>query len=252
MRGRLILTFLVLSVLAPSAALAQTYPDSLYARGDFYAGCGEPWCAGPGNQMFDDGLHGDGAAGDSVWGGAVVTDQPPGDRQWKIATRDWSQNWPLHPIYNMSNAHLLTTAVAETLRFRLDLNARGGWQPLQGAVWCSHGLPEGVGLEILGSAPELGSWTTPVPAAVSQGVWSSAVTIASPGTYEYKFRSVGTWEWAFGMHYNMGPGDNFQFTTDTPDSEVLLQFDANDGRSRVIPRVPVKSTSWGRIKHLYR
>ena len=249
MRRSLLVT-IVLSFVAATAFAAGPY----YARGSFYAGAGGTWSATAGNQLFDDGLHGDGAAGDNVYAADIVSDQAPGTHQFKIANADWSELWPHHPNFVLENAQLVTVSPGETIHFRLDLNTRAGWQPATGAVACDHGRPAGLALELSGRAPETGARTTPVAAVDDNGVWTTVVHIAAAGSYEYKFRGAGSWTWPFGVHYNMGAGDNFTYTTSTPDAAVRFRWDGNDGRGSAEPfdETPTRPASWGRIKSRFR
>jgi hypothetical protein len=226
-----------------------------YARGTFYAGSGKPWDVDAGNELFDDGLHGDEAGGDGIYGAYVVTDQFPGQHEFKIATKDWSVNYPYHPVYSLSNAVLYTEALGETVHFRLDTNpVGGGWQPVVNAVSCSHFAPVGSLFEVIGDPPELGDWKQGVPAKFKDDIWSVDVEIDEVGLYEYKFRVLGTWDTCnVGLHYNMFPGDNFTFFTTKPQSEVRFEFDTVAGRARAteLGNTPTWTITWGWVKTLY-
>lgn len=240
-----------------AAAIGPAFAGPYYARGEFYAGTGETWGCDAGNEMFDDGLHGDGAAGDGVYGADVTADQGPGAFWWKIGTDDWSEDYPHHPAYPMANAVLYLMKAGETIHFRLDTNTVGdGWQPATNAVACDHyGIPlPGYEFELIGSGPDLGDWTTGIPLAMEETPWSARVTIATPGVYEYKYRVIGTWDYCnFGVHYNMFLGDNFVFETTEPQTALKFEFNPVDGRSRaVVDVVATEPTDWGKVKALYR
>lgn len=245
-----VIAVLALVTIAAAAQAAGPY----YARGSFYAGTGGTWSATAGNQLFDDGLHGDGAAGDNVYTADIVSDQTPGTHQFKIANADWSELWPHNPNFVLENAQLVTASPGETIHFRLDLSTRTGWQPATGAVRCDHDRPAGLALELIGSAPETGSWTTPVAVVNDAGVWTTVVHVAAVGSYEFKFRGAGSWAWPFGVHYNMGAGDNFTYTTSAPDAAVRFHWDEADGRgfAAEFDETPTRPASWGRIKSLFR
>lgn len=246
----LALVVTLVALAAPAAHAAGPY----YARGSFYAGGGGTWNADAGNQLYDDGTHGDAVAGDNVHEADVIPDQPPGYHDFKLANFDWTENWPHHPSRPTDNARLLYTEAGEKLHFRLDLNVLPGWQPEYGAVACDHALPPGLVLEVIGSAPELGSWVTPMPAVDDGGVWTTVVHIATPGYYEHKFRGAGSWDWPLGVHYNMLMGANFSFTTVTPGTAVRFLFNPRDGRGYAaeFDETPARATTWGRVKSLYR
>jgi hypothetical protein len=241
---------LALACACACAAHAQPY----YVRGDFHAGTVGLWGYGPENQLLDDGLHGDGAAGDSVYAGDVIADQVPGWHEFKIANSDWTQNWPCDPVYPTVNARVYTSVTGETVHFRLDLSARAGWQPVTGAVACDRGMPPGGQLELIGGAAETGSWNSGVATLYADSAWTAGVHIATPGSYEFKFRSVGSWDWAFGIWFNMYTGHNFAYATTVAGTAVRFDYDMRDGRGRAFEydETPVARTTWGRVKVLYR
>jgi hypothetical protein len=245
---------LLLIAMVATSALAGPY----YARGTFYAGSGETWGYDAGNELFDDGNHGDGAAGDGVFGAFVTPDQDVGPHEWKIATADWTENYPNNPIYPMANAVLFLLNPGDVIHFRLDTNTLDdGWQPATNAIACSHfdiPLP-GYEFELIGSAPELGEWLSGIPVVMEEDLWSAFATIAAPGAHEYKFRVIGTWDLCnLGIHYNMFRGDNFTFETTDPLTEVRFEFNPVDGRSRAVLEgsVGVEEASWGQVKGLFR
>jgi hypothetical protein len=247
---RVIALLLVLACPGPATA-AGPY----YARGSFYAGSGAIWSYDSGNELHDDGLHGDGAANDGVWAGIVLADQPVGRHDWKIANADWSENFPLHPFYSLDNAVLFMTVPGEALSFRLDLRARPGWQPLTGAVACPNFAPAGTVFELMGSAPELGAWNIGQPAVFDAGVWTVTRVMGTAGPFEFKFRAQGTWNICnLGVHYNMFFGDNFTGSTMADGASVRFEFDPADGRGRAleVDSTPAVASSWGRLKRLYR
>ena len=258
MRSRPLLILLLL--LFPALALAGPY----YVRGDFYCHPGETgtsptddcWGYDAGNEMFDDGLHDDGAANDGIWGASVVSDQPAGRHEWKIALPDWSENFPNSPINSIANAVLFTSGPGDVVHFRFDRNfLLDGWQPLYDAVQCDHALPPGTELEVIGSAPELGNWISGVPLTHAGRGYQHFVTIATPGTYEFKLRVAGTWDVAaFGYDYNNTSGRNAIITTTYANSDVLFQLDEQLGRVRGIELgpVPVQRKTWGQLKSLFR
>ena len=251
---RIIPCILLLMVTAAAPALAGPY----YARGTYYAGSVETWGYDAGNELFDDGNHGDGAAGDGVYGAYVTADQEPGPHEWKISTEDWTENYPNNPAYSMSNAVLYLMDWGEVIHFRLDTNTLDeGWQPATNAVACSHfdiPLPD-FEFELIGSAPELGEWLSGIPVVMEEDLWFAYATIAAPGLHEFKFRVIDTWNLCnLGIHYNMFNGDNFTFETTEPQTIVRFEFNVVDGRGRALleGNVDVEDMAWGQVKGLYR
>ena len=238
---------------------AQVFAGPYYARGTFYSGTGEIWGTDAGNELFDDGLHGDGAAGDGIFGAFVTADQDVGPHEWKIATEDWTENYPNNPTYPMANAILFLLDFGDVIHFRLDTNTLGeGWQPATNAVASSHfmiPLPGYGDFELLGSPPELGEWLWGIPVVMEEDLWYLPVTIGAPGVHEYKFRVIGTWEFCnIGIHYNMFRGENFTFETVDPMSVVRFEFNPLDGRSRAVIEgaIAVDRSSWGQVKSTFR
>jgi hypothetical protein len=249
--------------LGPHPAGAQA-PGPYYARGTYFcstslSGTGSPTDScfgyGPEVQLFDDGAHNDGAAGDGVFGADVATNQGPGFLEFKIANADWTFAEPTAGSAPLVNGRIWTQSPGEIVHFRLDFSTPTyGWVPAV-AVANDHGYPAGTTLELMGSAPELGSWGVGLPADKFGSIWQKIVTIATPGTYEYKFRVLGSWLWSnFGPNYNNNFGSNGVFTTTDPNTEMIIQFDELTGRVRAIDNhsVAARTTSWGRLKTMYR
>jgi len=251
------------ALLVLACAAAAQAPGPYYARGDFYCspaleGTTPPdscWGFGPSLELFDDGAHGDDAAGDGVYGAWVAVNQGPGMLQFKIANAPWTFAEPSVPAEPFVNGRLFTTAPGEVVHFRLDLgDPPYGWLPAI-AVANDHAYPAGATLELMGSAPELGAWGTGLAAEKVGTIWQKKVTIATPGTYEYKFRVLGTWAIAnFGYHYNNNYGANGAFATHAANTEMIFQFDERTGRIRAIDdaNVPARTSTWGRLKEIYR
>ena len=254
MWSRVIPAMILLVWTAGVSASAGPY----YARGTFYAGTGEIWGFDSGNELFDDGLHGDEAAGDGIYGGFVIPNQEIGFHEWKIGTADWSENFPLNPIYPMANAVLYLLNSGEAIHFRLDTNTLAdGWQPASNAVACSHfDIPwPGYDFELIGSPPELGEWLSGIPVVMGEFLWIANATIAEPGHHEFKFRVIDSWDFCnLGIHYNMFRGENFTFETTEPQTTVRFEFNVVDGRARAVQQGPVgtDNLTWGQVKGLFR
>lgn len=254
------LALAALAALACAPATAGPY----YVRGDFFcpADANDPgpggtcWGWHPGNEMFDDGLHGDGAAGDGVYGAWVVATEPAGRREFKVATVGWTESYPNAPCCALANAVVFTTGPGDTIQFRFDTNyVPGEWLPYFNSVSTDQGYPAGETLEVIGSTPELGGWLSGIPMRRVNDRWQVILTIATPGEHAFKVRVAGTWLVAsFGLDYNNTQGRDAPFTTTLEDADVLFQFDEVTGRVRALElgQVPARRTSWGRVKTLYR
>lgn len=246
---RIVTAILTVAFAAGLAGAAAAGP--WFAKGDMYCapGC---WNYDSGNELFDDGLHGDGAAGDGKFGGSVATDQPGGRREFKIALADWSQSH-----FPWCNLWVHTAGPGDVVHFTLDTNTYAdGWWPQSNIVWTDHYAPPGTTFEVIGGAPETGSWGSGVPAALIGTVWTRLVTIGTPGSYEAKFRATGTWDILnLGTEGAGAPcGANLQYTTSLPNQDVLFEFNTTNGRTRVTVVDPTHAArrTWGQVKSIYR
>jgi hypothetical protein len=233
------------------AVLALAIPAAVFA-GPWYVPGGymtPGWSFVAENEMFDDGLHGDGAASDGLFGADVVSDQT-GRQEFKVALSDWSVSY-----FGPCNLWVHVNP-SETVHFTFDTNAHGdGWLPDQNIVWSDHFAPPGTNFEVIGGAPEIGNWGSGVAADLVGGIWTKTVVIATPGSYEGKFRAVGSWDICnVGIEGAGAPcGANMQFTTVMPNSEVRFEFNTATGRTRVTVGSPVgtEPATWGQVKALY-
>ncbi len=241
----------LLTVIATAALVGTAIAGPWFAKGDYYCGPG-CWNNDGGNEMFDDGLHGDGAAGDLVFAGTVVADQAGGRKEFKIALADWSESY-----YPWCNLWVHIAGPGDPVKFTLDRNTYSdGWLPASNIVWSDHFAPPGTTFEVIGGAPETGGWTSGVAASLTGCVWSKTVNVAAPGSYEAKFRATGTWDVCnIGSEGAAAPcGANLAYTTTMANSDVLFEFDQCTGRARVTVGnpTPTKARSWGELKTLYR
>lgn len=243
-------TLLFTALLAIGLAGAA-FAGPWYAKGDMYCGPG-CWNFDGGNELFDDGLHGDGAAGDGIFAGTVVTSELGGRHEFKIALADWSESHFPH-----CNLWVHTSGPGDAVLFTFDSNTYAdGWLPASNIVWTDHYAPPGTTFEVIGGAPETGSWGSGVPATLAGGIWSKLVTIGAPGSYEAKFRATGTWDiMNLGNEGAGAPcGGNLAYTTTVANQDVLFEFNTATGRTRVTVQNPTDATkrSWGQLKTLYR
>jgi len=88
------------------------------------------------------------------------------------------------------------------------------------------------------------------------GIWTKVVTVATPGSYEGKFRATGSWDVCnIGSEGAGAPcGANLAYTTTVPNTDVRFQFNPATGRARVdvLGVTPASTTSFGQLKLRYR
>lgn len=188
------------------AAYAQPYN----ARGEFN-GWGE-------SAMNDDG---DGSYSLTITGySAGVL------HEFKIATNGWASNWPgsnCKSAYDGNGDftfHFYPGAIAD------------GWNPPQDRVGYSD--PAAFGWEITGA---FNGWNDAVDTAARQmtnlggGLYSVDYTIATPGTYAFKFRKSGSWDVSIGQDFGNSAA-NCSTTTTAANQTVKFELDLPNGRWR--------------------
>ena len=253
MRLRPALIMLLVSLAVPSVASAQ-----FYVFGDYCTAC---LAASATNQMFDDGLHGDGAAGDGVYGASIVVDKPAGAYRWRVGTNpSVPQGLPNCGFCASPGvpAQLWTTGPGDVIHFRRGGPPAGpGW--VSPGVSCDHGMPAGTQL----SAVILdASFMVQVPVCSAQksgSIWSCTASIPAAGSNYMAFTAPGL---LFGTAYNAAcgcpVGEGFTimvpFVTGAPNADVLFEFDELTGslRASVPGTTPTLRTPWGRLKTIYR
>ena len=168
-----------------------------------------------------------------------VTGQPgntfPNDG-FKVTDGTWSTTWP------SSNLKFEYDASGNAMIYFYKGNFSDGWSPLQNRVGFAD--PGNMPLEMAGdfTNPQWGNTiangnngTGSDPLAQmtlqagSVGVYTNIYIVATPGSYNFKFRSPATWGGA-NIGADMGSGGNCVFTTTTPNQAVLFKLDLPNGR----------------------
>ena len=196
-----------------------TFPaPSWFVRGDFNG-----W--GTSDPMYDDGTHGDSAAGDGVYT-ASVTVAAPGRHEFKVASEDWAAAFP-----GSGNSWLETTAAGETVTVTLDTTTSAdGWLPETGAIGVSTDP---------GTWTAVGDWqgwdnaaAATAMAAAGGGAYELVTAIAVPGSYQFKAVKTGTWD-AVGADGRSVNAATAAFETTAADQQVTFRLDALAGRVQV-------------------
>lgn len=253
----------LLLLLIAFAALTTAVPvcADRYVVGDFCEACLE-FPPADACRLYDDGLHGDGAAGDQLYGAAITVDRPAGVYHWYTGT-------PCGTTFTCFNdmiptcwcstppdyASFWTSGPGEIVQFLLDLRPRTeGWQGC--GLANDHGMPAGTEFDVLVDPPYADPPYGQFAASRTGTLWSCLIRFPVPGTHSYVFiardRSV-----TFGLTYNAGcsacfPGEARlpTFRTTAPDTDVLMQFDESTGLVRALVGgvTPALGTSWGALK----
>ena len=164
----------------------------------------------------------------------TITGQTPGGYgQVKVTDGTWANTWP------GNNMELMYDGLgnATVYFYPGTIAPADGWTPLANRVGYAD---TGAAWELTGdfTSPQWGGvgGTQSDPLAQmtlkagSAGVYTNIYIVAIPGTYNFKFRTPGTWNSAaIGSDFGMN-GGNAVFTTTTPNQAVLFQLDLPNGR----------------------
>lgn len=241
----------LLSVSIACAAFAGfAFAGPWFVPGDYYDCGAGTWCFDANNEMFDDGLHGDGAAGDGIFGVYVPSNQAVGKHEFKFAYGDWSTSY--HPNCNL---WVYIENMNDVIHFTYDTNTYAdGWVPTTSIYWSDKMYPAGTMFEVIGDAPETGAWGFGVPGVLNGSVFEVTINIGTAGGYGYKWRAVGDWNVQnFGGEGAVPCGFNAGYTTAFDNQDVFFELDTATGRIRATPLDPTSTeeASWGSVKKLF-
>jgi hypothetical protein len=232
-----IATFVSALLLVSAVSAFASGPGPFFAAGDF---CADGWAAGAGNGLTL-------AAG--VWSGNIPCPNGAGTYFGKVMIAGWGESYP------HSNQPVFISGPGETVHWTFDTNTYGdGWLPATDIVMNDHLIPAGTTFEVIGGAPETGSWGSGVAAVLNGNTWSVQINIASPATYDVKFRKTGDWGLNVGPDGVGSNSDNYSYTTTVSNQPVLFRFNQATGRMRIDVggATPTTKTSFGGLKALYR
>lgn len=229
---------LAVAMLAFSAVAALAIgPGPFFARGGYYDG---GWSADAGNQMTL-------AAG--IWTVAATSPMAAGYYEGKVATSDWLESYPA------SNQPIFISGPGDVVTWSFDTNTYAdGWLPATGIAYNDHAVASGMTFEVIGAAPETGSWGSGVAAVLNGDVWEVTIPIGTPGTYDVKFRKTGDWSINVGSDGYGTNANNASYTTTIANEPMLFQFNQRTGRMRIstVGATPTRSTTFGGLKAEYR
>ncbi|MBZ0180161.1 MAG: T9SS type A sorting domain-containing protein [Melioribacteraceae bacterium] len=199
--------------------------ETWYVRGSF-----NEWNAT--EVMNDEGIDGDAAAEDGIFS-AAISITTPGRYEWKIATDDWSINYPVE------NSWLVTTESNQNVLFTFNTNSMGdGWLPSQYIINADDQLPPTNTIVAAGyhnSWNNAGSETmydngTNGDIAAGDGIYCYHAVISSPGNYGWKPVISGSWD-AWGSNNRSINSANIDYSTSAPNTDVYFYLDLNTGRT---------------------
>ncbi len=228
---------LVAAMLLVSTVAMASGPGPFFAAGSF---CADGWNAGAGNGL---------TLSAGVWTGAIPSPNAAGYYEGKVMIAGWGESYPA------SNQPVFISGPGDVVNWSFDTNVHNdGWLPAQDIAMNDHAIPAGTTFEVIGSAPETGSWGSGAACVLTGDIWSVQLTIATPGTYDVKFRKTNDWS------MNMGPDGfgtnawNAQYTTTVTNTPVMFRFNQHTGRMRIDVGgvTPTTVGTWGALKALYR
>ncbi len=193
-------------------ATALAGPMTFYARGDFNG-----W--GLDNPMTYVG---------GVEYTVTIGGFSPGDMfEYKVATDDWSINAP------GSNGRIMANASGEfTLHFYNQDTWSDGWEP-SNKLRVGYDDPGMFAWVVMGS---FNGWSAPVVTLtdMGNGLWVGDLVVATPGTYEWKFRKEDNWDISIGDDFGNAAANN-TYTTTVPNEVIHFELDLPNGRWRAVP-----------------
>lgn len=202
----------LLAVLGLCGATALAGPVTFYARGDFNG-----W--GLDNPMTFVG---------GVEYAVTIGGFNPGDMfEYKVATEDWSINAP------GSNGKIMANASGEfTLHFYNQDTWSDGWEP-SSKLRVGYDDPGMFAWVVMGS---FNGWASPVVTLtdMGNGLWAGDLVVATPGTYEWKFRKEDNWDISIGDDFGNAAANN-SYTTTVPNEVIHFELDLPHGRWRAVP-----------------
>ena len=185
----------------------------------------------------------------NAWGEAPMNDDLDGSysvtvggltagarHNYKVAFNDWEASWP------GSDGRTAVDGSGDITFHYFPGAIADGWNPAGDRVgYDDHGQ---FGWEIIGGFNDIGGgWDEPTNSAARQmsdaanpggGLYSVDFTIATAGTYAWKFRESNSWDIAIGDDFGNSAADN-SITTLTDNEIWTFELDLPNGRWRITP-----------------
>jgi hypothetical protein len=203
-----LINMLVPAVLA-AAAVVNLNAQSYYLAGEYNG-----WS--PGSDPM--------SGGPTVYSYTITNGTPAALHYFKVTVGDWSSSWP------GGNARARYDAGGTNTIYFYPGTIADGWLPVANRV--GYADPGNVSWEIIGA---FNGWDQSQPAnaqmtSQGNGLYAVDYVITNVGTYEFKFRTPGSWSDLFmGATFENG-GANASVTTTTAMQTVRFQLDLPNGR----------------------
>jgi len=253
----------LLSFTIASPATAQ--PPTEYVFGNFCSTCMQ---IGSRNQLYDDGLHNDGAANDGIWGVDITTDQPAGQYSFWYAVNpraqtDYPRTYACPPTLGAS---LWTTWPGDVVHFRLGgphTNPPGNqmfeiWFP-DYAMSTDHATPPGASISFHLNNPTAPSGYYLVPATRHGNVWLAEWRMPNglgslSGTYWVDVMPGLRFAYSYNAGCFYSNEDPTAYWRADAGGPTWFAFDETTGQylSTKLAPTPVQHSSWGTLKAHYR
>jgi hypothetical protein len=150
---------------------------------------------------------------------------PGSDQEFKVAQNDWASSWP------GSNAKTVANALGQmTVHFRPGA-VGDGWNPAADRVGWED--PGAFTWEILGGFNGWSSEAAGQMTSLGGGLYSVDYTIASAGSYAFKFRKTGDWAYSIGGDFGNSAGDA-SVTTSQNNQVMRFVLDFPNGRWQTV------------------
>jgi hypothetical protein len=200
-----------------SASLAQAQP--YYVAG---SGLNPSWAPGTAAYEMTGGptVYSLRTAAAATVAGTVYADV----EQFKVTGATWSNpNFP-----GDGNVVTLPDATGSNTFYFIPGPTADGWSPVLDRV--GYADPGGLSFEIAGDFNGWGGGAGYQLAPIGNGVYSNSITIATAGTYGFKFRTPGSWnDIYFGQDFGNG-GGNASITTSNSPQTLPFVLDLPNGR----------------------
>jgi hypothetical protein len=207
-------TFVVAGLLV--AAVSGSQAQSFFLAGDFING----WSGPNGSAMY---------GGPVIYTNVVSGGTPGTYEQLKVTDGTWNNSW------TPSNLQIDFDANGTNTIYFIPGTFADGWFPAVNRV--GYNNPGNV-WEVSGdfTSPSWGDDASAQMTADVNGVLSVSYMISTPGTYSFKFKTVGTWNGAIGTDFGMDAA-NISVTTVNPNETLQFKLDLPNGRFEIFPVV---------------